>query len=101
METTPKMENMDRGLKHPPTTGGKFRIPFLSILQPVLAVVLGILVSLIAVKLIGDSPVLVLKTLWKSAFGSREDLGMTLFYATPLIFTGLSVAVAFQAGLGL
>jgi len=24
---------------------------------------------------------------------------MTLFYATPLIFTGLSVAVAFHAGL--
>jgi simple sugar transport system permease protein len=35
----------------------------------------------------------------KSAFGSRYDFGLTLFYSTPLIFTGLSVAVAFQAGL--
>jgi simple sugar transport system permease protein len=35
----------------------------------------------------------------KSAFGSRYDLGMTLFYSTPLIFTGLSVALAFHAGL--
>ena len=34
-----------------------------------------------------------------SAFGSRYDFGMTLFYATPLIFTGLSVAFAFHAGL--
>ena len=33
------------------------------------------------------------------AFGSSYDLGMTLFYATPLIFTGLSVSVAFRAGL--
>lgn len=99
METTPKMENMDRSLKLPPTDGGRWKDLALSVLQPVLAVALGILVSLIAVKLIGDSPLLVLKTLWNSAFGSREDLGMTLFYATPLIFTGLSVAVAFQAGL--
>ena len=40
-----------------------------------------------------------LRILEKSAFGSSYDVGMTLFYATPLIFTGLSVAVAFQAGL--
>ena len=33
------------------------------------------------------------------AFGSRRDFGMTLFYTTPLIFTGLSVAIAFHAGL--
>src|SRR5207237_1431516 len=33
------------------------------------------------------------------AFGSPYDLGMTLFYATPLVLTGLSVAVAFHAGL--
>ncbi|MEK7692198.1 MAG: ABC transporter permease, partial [Bdellovibrionota bacterium] len=35
----------------------------------------------------------------KSAFGSLDDFAMTLFYATPLIFTGLSVAIAFHAGL--
>lgn len=99
METTPKMENMDRSLKHPPTEGSRVYDRMMSIAQPVLAVALGIVVSLLAVKIMGDSPILVLKTLWKSAFGSREDLGMTLFYATPLIFTGLSVAVAFQAGL--
>jgi len=37
--------------------------------------------------------------LGKGAFGSGYNLGMTLFYATPLIFTGLSVAIAFHAGL--
>jgi simple sugar transport system permease protein len=41
----------------------------------------------------------VFKVLTRGAFGSGYDLGMTLFYATPLIFTGLSVAVAFHAGL--
>jgi general nucleoside transport system permease protein len=41
----------------------------------------------------------VLQILGRGAFGSGYDFGMTLFYATPLIFTGLSVAVAFEAGL--
>lgn len=59
----------------------------------------GLALALIAVKLLGDSPLLVLKVIFKSAAGTREDLGMTLFYATPLIFTGLSVALAFHAGL--
>src|SRR5262249_27915036 len=34
-----------------------------------------------------------------SAFGSVDGVGYTLFYATPLIFTGLAVAVAFKCGL--
>src|SRR5712671_3023706 len=70
-----------------------------SLLQPLLAVAFGILLGLGATALAGESPLHVLCVLGKSAFGSRYDLGMTLFYATPLIFTGLSVAVAFQAGL--
>ena len=34
-----------------------------------------------------------------NSFGSAKDVGWTLFYATPLIFTGLAVAVAFRCGL--
>src|SRR5712671_259914 len=70
-----------------------------SLLQPLLAVAFGILLGLGATALAGESPLHVLAVLGKSAFGSRYDLGMTMFYATPLIFTGLSVAVAFHAGL--
>ncbi len=99
----PKMNKMDRALKEPvfPSLESPFsgKDLILGILQPIFAVLLGVALSLIAVKLLGDSPILVLKTLVKSSVGTREDLGMTLFYATPLIFTGLSVAVAFQAGL--
>ncbi|MBS1961677.1 MAG: ABC transporter permease [Bdellovibrionales bacterium] len=99
----PKMDQMDRALKEPvlPPLHSPFswKQAFLNVLQPIAAILLGVAFSLIAVKLLGDSPMLVLKTLVKSAVGTREDLGMTLFYATPLIFTGLSVAIAFQAGL--
>jgi simple sugar transport system permease protein len=68
-------------------------------IQPLLAVALGLGAGLAVTWLAGENPWRVLLVLLKGAFGSRYDLGMTLFYSTPLIFTGLSVAVAFQAGL--
>lgn len=60
---------------------------------------LGLGVALALTLLAGENPFNVAKILFNSAFGSRYDLGMTLFYATPLIFCGLSVAMAFHAGL--
>jgi simple sugar transport system permease protein len=68
-------------------------------LQPAFALALGLGLGLGVCAIAGENPLHVLAILGKSAFGSRYDLGMTLFYATPLIFTGLSVAVAFHAGL--
>ena len=69
------------------------------LLQPVLALVLGLALGLGVTWLAGENPWRVLVILVKGAFGSGYDVGMTLFYATPLIFTGLSVAIAFHAGL--
>lgn len=62
---------------------------------PMLGLVIALSLTLIA----GENPFHVAMILFKSAFGSNYDLGLTLFYTTPLIFTGLSVAVAFQGGL--
>ncbi len=47
----------------------------------------------------GENPIHVYRVLILSAVGSAHAISYTLFYATPLIFTGLSVAVAFHAGL--
>lgn len=69
------------------------------ILQPVLAVSLGLALGLLVTLAAGDNPIQVLGILAKSAFGSAYDFGMTLFYATPLILTGLAVAIPFRAGL--
>ena len=69
------------------------------VLSAVLALVVGLTLGLLVAKTAGESPLHVLQVLVKSAFGTRYDLGVTLFYATPLIFCGLSVAVAFHAGL--
>ncbi len=67
--------------------------------QPLLAVILGLSAGIMVTLVAGENPVFVAQVLFKSAFGSWYDFGMTLFYATPLIFTGLSVAVAFHAGM--
>lgn len=58
----------------------------------------GTLVGLL-VWAMGENPFYVYKILFVSSFGSANAISYTLFYATPLIFTGLSVALAFHAGL--
>jgi simple sugar transport system permease protein len=70
-----------------------------AVAQPVFAVCLGLGAGLLVTFAAGESPLNVATILFKSAFGSMDDFGMTLFYATPLLFTGLSVGVAFHAGL--
>ena len=72
---------------------------YLDRLQPIFAVMLGLLAGLLVTAIAGENPVHVFSILVRSAFGSTYDISMTLFYATPLIFTGLSVAVAFNCGL--
>lgn len=72
---------------------------FLAILQPVLAVVLGLGLGLLVTKFAGESPLHVASILFKEAFDTPYEVGMAVFYATPLLLTGLAVAVPFQAGL--
>lgn len=57
-----------------------------------------LLLQLIAVWY-GQSPQTVLSMLWQGTWGTVYGTGQVLFKATPLIFTGLSVGVAFRAGL--
>ena len=69
------------------------------ILSPLIAVLVAFIVGGILVLLIGDNPFHTFSLLIGNSFGSLKDLGYTLFYATPLIFTGLAVMVAFRCGL--
>jgi ABC-type uncharacterized transport system permease subunit len=53
----------------------------------------------IVIALLGESPLAATKVMIKGAFVDDGALGYTLYYTTSLIFTGLAVAVAFQAKL--
>src|SRR3954449_12945604 len=66
---------------------------------PVIAVIVAFVVGGVIGWLIGDNPFEVYGLLLGSALTWTERIGYTLFYATPLIFTGLAVAVAFRCGL--
>jgi simple sugar transport system permease protein len=72
---------------------------FREILAPFLAVVAAFVVGGLLVVLIGDNPFQTFYLMISNSFGSLDDIGYTLVYATPLIFTGLAVAVAFRCGL--
>ncbi|HVS82691.1 MAG TPA: hypothetical protein VHE60_13255, partial [Pyrinomonadaceae bacterium] len=69
------------------------------ILFPLIAVIAAFIVGGIVVWIIGDSPFQTYRLLIGSAFSWPDGIGYTLFNATPLIFTGLAVAVAFRCGL--
>ncbi len=69
------------------------------ILSPLIAVIAAFIVGGIIVALIGDNPFLTFKVLLENSFTSIGGFSETLFIATPFIFTGLAVAVAFRCGL--
>ena len=68
-------------------------------IRVLLGFTMGLLISLSLAAIAGENPVHIFNVLFKSAFGSRYDMGLALFYTTSLIFTGLSVSIAMQAGL--
>ena len=66
---------------------------------PVAAVACAFLLAGLVVLLLGDNPLTMYQLLVGTAFSWPDGIGYTLFYATPLIFTGLAVAVALRCGL--
>ena len=70
-----------------------------TLIMPLGALGFGALVGGLAVMASGGDPLEALFALIQGAFGTRANLVGTLAKTTPLLFTGLSVAVAFRAGL--
>ena len=68
------------------------------LLQPLLAVVIGLIVGAIAIVSVGGSIIDTYAAMWKGAFGSSYFLANTLSRATPILLIGLGVALAFRAG---
>jgi simple sugar transport system permease protein len=71
----------------------------LTIIFPLIAVVAAFVAGGAFVLAVGDNPIEVYRLLVGSALSWPDGIGYTLFLATPLIFTGLAVSVAFRAGL--
>jgi general nucleoside transport system permease protein len=70
-----------------------------ALLFPVIAILLSFAIGAVIVLATGHNPLAAYAALLEGAVGDPFALGRTLLYTTPLIFTGLAVAVAFRAGL--
>ncbi len=64
-----------------------------------IALIVSIVAGSILVLLTGESPIEVFKLLLASTWGDKYGFGQVIFYSTPLIMTGLAVALAFKVGL--
>lgn len=66
---------------------------------PFTAIAFGLLAGGIFVLSIGKNPIAVYAAIWKSVFGSPKNFLDVIGQATPLVFTGLSIAFAFRTGM--
>ncbi len=66
---------------------------------PLIAVILSLGVGAIFILAIGENPLEIYALMLRESLGTGYGIGQTLFKATPLIFTGLAVALGFRAGL--
>jgi ABC-type uncharacterized transport system permease subunit len=66
---------------------------------PVFAVALGFFIGAICIVIVGSNPIIAYAALFKGSLGSLTSFGETLYKMTPIVFTGLSVALAFRCGL--
>lgn len=68
------------------------------LVQPLLAVLIGLLAGAVAILVVGGSVVDTYAEMWKGAFGNFYFFTNTLARSTPIILAGLGVALAFRAG---
>jgi ABC-type uncharacterized transport system permease subunit len=66
---------------------------------PALAVLTALALGGVIIALAGRDPLLAYEGLWEGCCASPRALGETLVWATPYVFTGLAVALAFHGGL--
>jgi len=70
-----------------------------SVLAPAMALLIAMAAGNLLILIYGESPARVFGVLLEGTWGNAYGIGQVLFKATPLIFTGLAVAIPFRAGL--
>jgi ABC-type uncharacterized transport system permease subunit len=78
---------------------GDMRRNLSNLLPPLLALVLAGVVSSLIVLLLGENPFHIARVMLSGSLGNSVSIANTLEEATPLIFTGLCVAIALRCGL--
>src|SRR6202049_1677013 len=66
---------------------------------PLLAVVTALVLGAVVIAGTGGNVLLAYQGLWEGSLGRTQSISESLVWATPYIFGGLAVALAFKAGL--
>jgi simple sugar transport system permease protein len=69
-----------------------------NVFYTILSILIGFVIGAVFLVIAGISPAVAYGKLFDSVFGKTKYLVWTLTYASPLIFTGLSVAFSFRTG---
>ena len=70
-----------------------------ALLPPAFAIATAMVIGAILIAVLGQNPLAVYRTLLSGGLSGWPNFSVTLQMMTPLLFTGLSVAIAFRAGL--
>ena len=70
-----------------------------AVLIPFLAIFTAVVIGGVIIWLVGGDPFLAYKGLIQGSWGSKKAISETAVWATPYIFAGLAVALAFNGGL--
>ena len=81
------------------TQGQLLKILKDSLLVPTLAIITAVIVGGIVIAVVGGNPFDAYAGLLEGAFGSVKAISETAVWATPYIFAGLAVSLAFKGGL--
>ena len=77
----------------------KRRFDFGPFLLPILSILVAMIVGGVMIAIQKINPLLAYKVLFATSFGSWDGIATTLAKATPLILSGLAVAICLRAGL--
>jgi ABC-type uncharacterized transport system permease subunit len=75
----------------------KFLLKYFTLIRVVIAIAIGIAISVFLIYLVSQEPGLSLRSFLLGPFLSRSRLAHVFESASPIIFCGLAIAVAFQA----
>lgn len=70
----------------------------LGVAAPLAATAVGLLLTSIILLALGANPIESFQALFDGAFGNKNSIADTLVKATPLLFVGVGICVAFRAG---
>ncbi|HET9222484.1 MAG TPA: ABC transporter permease [Roseiflexaceae bacterium] len=94
-----RAEQQSPGARAAPSFVASLRRMFRAAIVPVVAVLIALAIGAVIIAISGANPLEAYAALLRGGLGNARAIGRTLEKATPLIFGGLAVTLAFKGGL--